>query len=417
MKRVLAMAAAIAVLGMLCCGTAGAADGKDQAFQSALATLDMYYDLDAEYMVVTMNNHFYTWQMGLQYDYEPFQVDAEAYETQLNLRFAVSASQLAQIRELADYDASAGTYTVSYVGGFGGDVPSRVYKGYTYNGDGIYTVYYQHVTYEYLPADAEIWDEIEKNNYPSQVEYDGKTYQSGPDGYSRIASYDNFGNAYHVEYNNGVVRILEKFSYWDQVSVVPDVTYEVNADAGITLAEGGFSKGTVVTADLASDAQRLQAAADAMAKIAEVYAVYEFTATLEGASVQPESPVTVTLRLPQTFGGNAVLYYMDDQGVLEKVQISQTDGGIQAQLSRFGTYILSDPDSKPTLVPEPSLTPEPSQSQPAESVPGETQTEPTQSQPADGDGGETDEDLLWLGIGAVAVLFLIAVALMLGSKK
>ena len=415
MKRTLAVVLLLVCLASLCPGKVQAANDYDMAFQSALTFLDMYYDLDAEYMVTKMNDHFYDWEQGMLTDFAPMTVPAAEYEQALNLRFAVSDAMLKQIRTLAGYDAAAGTYVVSFMGGFGGNMPERVYCGYRAMAEGGFEVYYQHVTYAFLPANADIWADIEKDGYPDQVEYQGHIYEYGPDGYCYISSYDGYGNVYLVEYLSGRVRILSKSSFSGTFApdVPKDVTYDVAEDAGIALIGGSFPANTVVTAGKAEGAA-LTAAEEAMKTLAQVYEVYEITAMLEEAAVQPTEAVKLTITIPDGYSKNLALYRLEENGQMTILETrTEVAGTLTVDLNHFSIYILADLDTKPQAEEEPSPS-QPAEEPTEDPAPSQTEKPGTMEQSPDGNKKEV---ILYIGLGLIAALFVMAVVLILIKKR
>ena len=197
----------------------------DSVFQDRLDFIDAYYTLGPELMISTMCDVLYPWDEAEANDFRIKPVAAATFEQELNLYFAPTADQLEGIRnylmydyttdtELPFYDAETDTYRLFCTGGFGGSMPPRQYKGYVATENG-YTVFYQHITYDFLEYTDEVWDDLEALDWPEFYVYNGKEYCNGPDGYYRIVSLDDYGNKYEVQYTNGIVRILSQSPYVD----------------------------------------------------------------------------------------------------------------------------------------------------------------------------------------------------------
>ena len=230
MKKYLSAFAAVlvfctCVLSSAALPVAAVGENLDDVFQRELDFLDAYYTLGPELMISTMCDVLYPWDEAEANDFRLKPVDAATFEKELNLYFAPTADHLAGIRnylvydpttetELPFYDAETDTYRLFCMGGFGGSMPPRQYKGYVATENG-YTVYYQHITYDFLEYTDEVWDELEALDWPEFYVHNGKEYQNGPDGYYRIVSLDNYGNKYEVQYTNGILRILSQTPYVD----------------------------------------------------------------------------------------------------------------------------------------------------------------------------------------------------------
>jgi len=193
-----------------------ASDPMAAKFQEALGLLDYFYDYDVNYMIRIANDHFVSYD-----NIGPVVVSAAEYEAVLHDHFLIDDSVIASIRTHgyeAVYNITDETYTVEWVGGFGGSLAPREYLGYVKNGDS-YIVYYQNITYGYL-CDV-LPDEIDEYEYADEygdpitgnVEYDGFIYVSGPEGYYTLKSFDDFGRKYTVEMNGETVRIISCTEY------------------------------------------------------------------------------------------------------------------------------------------------------------------------------------------------------------
>ena len=82
-----------------------------------------------------------------------------------------------------------------------------------------------------------------------------------------------------------------------------------------------------------------------MANVAEKFVAFEFTAVKDEAAVQPNGKLTVTFSIPAGYSNDVVVYYMDEQGVLTKLDgvVNVDERTITVELEHFSTYILADP--------------------------------------------------------------------------
>lgn len=226
MKRILSVC--LSVLFLLTALPMGAATvtaevDLEEVFQSNLNFLDQYYTLNPEFMISKMCGVLYPWSEAEANNFADKPMPAAEFEEVLYRYFAPSEEQLLGIRNYTRYDYTTdsqttfynpetGMYNLFVVGGFGGSMPERQYQRYLQTEDG-YTVFYAHITYDYLPDSPELWAELEALNWPETFTYEGKEYENGPDGYTCIVSVDDYGNKYEVQYNDGILRILSQTSY------------------------------------------------------------------------------------------------------------------------------------------------------------------------------------------------------------
>ncbi|MBQ9841949.1 MAG: hypothetical protein IJO42_02440 [Clostridia bacterium] len=226
MKRILAtLLALVSVLTMMVWPVSAAPSvDLDDLFVSNLNFLDQYYTLGAEFMIQKICGIMYPWDKAEELNYAPLPVPAAEFEAVLNKYFAPTAQQLADIREYPCghwdgenftttpfYDEATDTYQVFFIGGFGGDMPLRDYIGYTASDLG-YIVYYATVNYDHLPEEE--YAKVEALDWPMEYVYNGKVYENGPDGYTRIESLETYGNKYAVSVNeDNTLRILSQSTY------------------------------------------------------------------------------------------------------------------------------------------------------------------------------------------------------------
>lgn len=229
MKRILAVILSVVLLlaalplGMVSVSAADQEVDLEEVFQSNLNFLDQYYTLGPEFMAQKLCGMLYDWELAEANDFADQPMTAAEFEEILYRYFAPAVDLLADLRSYQLYDwktksyypfynSETGMYNIFFVGGFGGDLPQRQYQRYLTTENG-YTVFYQHITYDFLPMTPEMQAELEALHWPMTYTYDGKVYENGPEGYYRIASLDDYGNKYEVEYNDGILRILSQSAY------------------------------------------------------------------------------------------------------------------------------------------------------------------------------------------------------------
>ena len=341
------------------CQVCGALDMAhlSQAFQSTLRRLDWFYELDAYYMADTVNNLF----LG-DCDYgEYVTVSADAYEAMVNAYFVLTEEIQQALRSRSDdqltYNEADHTYTLGNVGGMGGSMAPRAYQGYVFE-NGVYRVYYGNITYAYLSdLIPNAWEYFEQLGWPATIEYEGVVYEAGPEGYTAVVSYDDFGKLYTVELNGNIVRILSCVEYTAEdlpEAFDDEIVYELPEDNSVVIPDNDcFEDGVNVKVEQIAEGDIFDTAVNTMKWLAESYTVYDFTACKNGAAVQPNGSLTVTFAIPEGYSNNVAVYYMDEDGILEELEaaVDAEARTVTVELEHFSTYILADKDTKPKTLP------------------------------------------------------------------
>ena len=195
-------------------------DILDVKFQEVLGSLDFGYSTYgslAAYMVVKTNQTVFEdlYEKPWEHMEETLVFQAKDYEEVLNRNFVPTAQDLEYIRNegyggCVVYNAADNTYTVKYPGGFGGALAAREYLGYVATSQG-FDVYYGKANYCFL---ADVLPEgVTESQYagllnnPAVIEFEGKQYQNGPDGYYYLDSVGKSGMKYSVVLDSENVRI------------------------------------------------------------------------------------------------------------------------------------------------------------------------------------------------------------------
>lgn len=348
-------------------------------FDGALGYLDRFYDYDYHYMIRIASDAF------VSYDEEdmwkPITVSAEQFEAVLHRYFVLTDDQIQELREVGNrdycteiwddeigevvevipfFDEAAQTYTFTFYGGFGGNLPPREYLGYVKNGE-TYDVYYCNLTYEFLSdvlPEGTTEEDFVSDEWSDTIEYGGNIYQSGPEGYYRLKSRDNYGRKYTVELKDDMVRIISCVDYtedqqpdtFDDKEVADQVIYDIPADGNISFAENDcFEVNTIVKVEEITDSNAMQTIKQAMQTVAEKYMAYEFTATKDNVAVQPNGKLTVTFAIPDDYSDNVIVFYMAKDGTLKNLSttVDAAERTATVQLKHFSTYILADISTKP----------------------------------------------------------------------
>lgn len=292
----------------------------------------------------------------------PVDVPAQDFETELEKYIVLDEAFKNDLRSSkSGYNQEADTYTIQYSAEKPvSDLP-RQYKGYVKTGENTYDVYYQSFEREDLES-AEIISQY-KNPITGNVEYNGKVYMRDSNGYYCVKSWGEGGNKYSIEVIDGKMRFISGESYG--AGVQPEafddsiVTYDLPKDNTVYLSDiAYFPDNTTVKVEKISQADAVQKIAQAMERVSTKYVAYEFTATQNGDPVQPTGKMKVHFVMPEDFGANTEVMYMDPDGVLSELTSMEKNiegtSYLVADLEHFSTYILVDKDAKPA---EPATQP------------------------------------------------------------
>lgn len=310
-------------------------------------------------------------------------------------RYALSDSLLAEVRVELGYNADGDYYDIPFSGGFGGMMAPRELVGYKKNANNTYSFYYQTKNYEYL--DESIWDTPE-NEGKEKIVHNGKTYESGPDGYVCDLGFKDGGLVHTLEMNDQIVRFLSTKAYTDKekpakFDAVPSTvtttttttkkptttttttatattTGEVSTTAttttsaeptetvaqteGLVLktAENVFPEDTVVKVEKVEEsAPTYQTVQTALKPIAQKFVAYEITATKDNVTVQPDGTVTAEFDVPADFDlAKVVVLYVADDGKTEELTstVDPATGKVKAVLTHFSTYVVAEKTAEST---------------------------------------------------------------------
>lgn len=377
MKKIISvLLVLVCICAMLPAAVNAATDPMAVKFENALGLLDHFYDFDYHYMIRIATDPFVSWD-----EEGPFTATAAEFEGELRKHFSITDKQIQELRELGNrdynteifneetwevievipfYNEETKIYTFQFYGGFGGNLAPRQYLGYVKNGT-TYDVYYQNITYayleNYLPDGVDEWEYAESLGYPEFIELEGLRFQDGPNGFYCVLSYDDFGRKYTVELNGDTIRILSCTEYnksqlpgaFDDKEVEEEVIYDIPAGGSVTIPENDcFDGNTVVKVEEIQSGNVKQTIDKAMKEIAANYVAFDFTATKNNVSVQPNGKLTVTFAIPNGFSNNVAVFYMAASGTLEELNatVSTADKTVTVRLEHFSVYILADKDSK-----------------------------------------------------------------------
>ena len=360
MKRFISVLLAVLFTASMLCIPASAEMPKvslDDIFQSQIGSLDYFHSLSPSYMAFRVSRDLYDLYLPDDLDEEVWEypISAEIYESYLFSLFEVSDSVLRSVRLCAYYNEADNTYMLEYIGGFGGSLQPREYQGFKNNGDGTYSVFYATINYLYLP-DSE-YDKAEELDWPFEYEYEGKIYESGPDGYVCTDGILKSGRKYTVSYNEktGDVRFIAQDNYtesdlpesFDSEEVPAVIYFEMRHDLGVEIY---FDKpeliaGATVTIAKETKSQLYKAIAEKMADVSENFTVYNISArNSEWVSIGLHSTAVLTFDIPEGFESPAVLTYDLQAKKLIDVyyETDAENGRISVVTEQFAPFVIYD---------------------------------------------------------------------------
>lgn len=291
-----------------------------------------------------------------------------------------------------NYDADADRFVI-VIGGMGG-VPIEE-CGYT-AGDGGYHVYVRTGDFGDFESQEIKWDDF---YIKFDVGFDGK--------YIKIKT---VGKVSVLPTENELITRETDLS---------DVKYDT-ADGVSVEGDGAFPKNTTVSAKRLDDGGTVDKVKKALSADAEgEIVVFDISATVNGAAVQPNGKVRVTFDIPEKLSAeNLKLFYVDADGNKEEIALTvdAAGGKVSAELEHFSIYALCNVGPKaPTTTTGGSST--------TTGAPATTTGAPTTTR--EPGSGQTDGDVnnglntgavfaIFAGVAAVAIVVCIVIAI---SKK
>ena len=131
------------------------------------------------------------------------------------------------------------------------------------------------------------------------------------------------------------------------------VIYDTPEDDTVTIPDNDcFEGGTTVIVEVIEEGELFEQITEVMENVAESYVAYEFTAIKDDVAVQPNGKLTVTFTIPEGYSTNITIYYMTEDGKLEKldVLVDPETRVITVELECLGMYILVDQDTAPDVL-------------------------------------------------------------------
>lgn len=107
--------------------------------------------------------------------------------------------------------------------------------------------------------------------------------------------------------------------------------------------EGVFTAGTELKIEeIKKDNPTFESAKNILKDVCNEFILYDITAVLNGATVQPNGEVTVTFNIPDGFGKDVAIFFVSDDGTYEKLESEVNEDGktITAKLNHFSNYAV-----------------------------------------------------------------------------
>lgn len=106
---------------------------------------------------------------------------------------------------------------------------------------------------------------------------------------------------------------------------------------------GVFTEGAQVTVEeIKQDSSVYQSVKNILVETSDTFTLYDISAVLNGAEVQPNGEVTVTFNIPEGYGTDVAVYYIADDGSYEKLESTISEDGktVSAKLTHFSNYAV-----------------------------------------------------------------------------
>lgn len=107
--------------------------------------------------------------------------------------------------------------------------------------------------------------------------------------------------------------------------------------------EGTFENGSEIRIEeIKEDNPAFESVKNILKDICKKFKLYDITAYLNGAKIQPNGEVTVTFNIPEGFGKNVAVYYITEDGSYEKLESAVSEDGktVSAKISHFSNYAV-----------------------------------------------------------------------------
>lgn len=125
--------------------------------------------------------------------------------------------------------------------------------------------------------------------------------------------------------------------------VIPCTAKDDNTGIEFEANEGVFAEGTqMMVEEIKQDNPTYESVKNILSGISDTFTVYDISAVLNGAEVQPNGEVVVTFNIPEGYGTDVAVFYIFDEGTYEKLEsiVSEDGKTISVKLNHFSNYAV-----------------------------------------------------------------------------
>lgn len=125
--------------------------------------------------------------------------------------------------------------------------------------------------------------------------------------------------------------------------VIPCSAKDENTGIVFEANEGVFAEGTQMTVEeIRTDNPTYESVKNILSEVTDTFTVYDISAVLNGAKVQPNGEVKVEFKIPDGYGIDVAVYYIADDGNFEKLEslVSEDGKTVSAKLTHFSNYAV-----------------------------------------------------------------------------
>lgn len=125
--------------------------------------------------------------------------------------------------------------------------------------------------------------------------------------------------------------------------VIPCSAKDENTGIVFEANEGVFAEGTQLTVEeIKTDNPNYESVKNILSEVTGTFTVYDISAVLNGAEVQPNGEVTVNFNIPEGYGTDVAVFYISDAGTYEKLEslVSEDGKTVSAKLNHFSSYAV-----------------------------------------------------------------------------
>lgn len=131
---------------------------------------------------------------------------------------------------------------------------------------------------------------------------------------------------------------------------IPCSSIDDETGATFETVEGVLDSGAEIKIkEIKTDSETYKLIQNSLKEITTKFVAYDITTVLNGAEIQPNGSIKITLKIPDGFSQNVVIYYVSDDGEIEKLESTvNADGTVSADITHFSSYVICDLDSAGT---------------------------------------------------------------------